>query len=257
MEIAGREVRTVRRLVHYIPLEFFQKRSFDVHGIRQCVVVEHAHATWQHSALSFWMARRCRVKVSQYSAALIVVPGGMKSTSRMPFVSQKTDAMIIFTEFEILNFLVLGECVWRHCSDCCLDSGVWWKTHVSSPVTMESRNSSPSCAYRVRIFSAETIRFVFWSFVKILGTQRGHNFLYPNFSVTASWIVVLRHFRTDVMQLSYRQASICMNFSFNILKNLANDQRWPTAFCSSWTSVIPSENLWHHFVAFYRFITLS
>ena len=46
----------------------------------------------------------------------------------------------------LANFLVLGDCIWRHCSDCCLDSGMWWKTHISSLVTMESRNSSPSCA---------------------------------------------------------------------------------------------------------------
>jgi len=26
--------------------------------------------------------------------------------------------------------------------------------------------------------------------------------------------------------------------------------------CLSWTSVLPSENSWHHFVTFYRFITL-
>ena len=26
-------------------------------------------------------------------------------------------------------------------------SGVWWKPHVSYPVPMESRNSSPSCAF--------------------------------------------------------------------------------------------------------------
>jgi len=44
--------------------------------------------------LLFWMARQSRVKVSQYAAALIVAPGGMKSTRRMPFLSQKTDAMI-------------------------------------------------------------------------------------------------------------------------------------------------------------------
>ena len=39
-------------------------------------------------------------------------------------------------------------------------SGVWRKPHVSSPVTMESRNSSPSCAQRVRNFRAEPIPFV-------------------------------------------------------------------------------------------------
>jgi hypothetical protein len=35
---------------------------------------------------------------------LIVAPGGMKSIRRMPFLSQKTDAMIIFPEMEILTF---------------------------------------------------------------------------------------------------------------------------------------------------------
>jgi len=54
------------------------------------------------------MARRSRVKVSQYSAALIVLPGGMKSTSRMPFLSHKTDTILIFNEIEILNFWFWG-----------------------------------------------------------------------------------------------------------------------------------------------------
>ena len=39
----------------------------------------------------------------------------------------------------------------------------------------------------------------------------------------------LRHFGNDVMQLSYRHASICANFSFNFLKKVVRDQRWPTA----------------------------
>jgi len=39
----------------------------------------------------------------------------------------------------------------------------------------------------------------------------------------------LRHFENDVMQLSYRHASICANFSFNFLKKFVRSQRWPTA----------------------------
>ena len=39
----------------------------------------------------------------------------------------------------------------------------------------------------------------------------------------------LRHFGNDVMQLAYRHASICTNFSFDFLKNFVRDQRWPTA----------------------------
>jgi hypothetical protein len=43
MEITGREVWTVRQMVQYIPLEFFQKRSGDMRGMGLRVVVEQAH----------------------------------------------------------------------------------------------------------------------------------------------------------------------------------------------------------------------
>ena len=41
--------------------------------------------------------------------------------------------------------------------------------------------------------------------------------------------MVLDYFEKDVMQLSYRHASICMNFSLNFLKKVVRDQRWPTS----------------------------
>jgi len=57
------------------------------------------------------MTVRSRVKVSQYAAALIVVPGGMKSTRIMAFLSQKMHP-IFLNEFDVLKLLVLGEGVW-------------------------------------------------------------------------------------------------------------------------------------------------
>ena len=39
----------------------------------------------------------------------------------------------------------------------------------------------------------------------------------------------LRYFGNDVMQLSYRHALVCANFSFNFPKKVIRDQRWPTA----------------------------
>jgi hypothetical protein len=39
----------------------------------------------------------------------------------------------------------------------------------------------------------------------------------------------LRHFRNDVLQLSYRHASICANLSYSSLKKVVRDQIWPTA----------------------------
>jgi len=38
----------------------------------------------------------------------------------------------------------------------------------------------------------------------------------------------LRHFGNYAMQLCYRHASICANLSFNFLKKIDRDQRWPT-----------------------------
>jgi len=130
------------------------------------------------------MSHQSRVKVSHYAAALIVAPGGMKSTRRMPFLSQKTDAMIFFTEIEVLNFLVLGECVWRHCSDCCLDSefGVNPMFHLQSQWSPETHLLP--CVAREKLQS-ETHPFRFVIFIS-LGTQCAHNFLYRKFSVTAS-----------------------------------------------------------------------
>jgi len=37
----------------------------------------------------------------------------------------------------------------------------------------------------------------------------------------------LRDFGNDVMQLSFRHASICANFSFIFLKKVVRNQRWP------------------------------
>jgi hypothetical protein len=39
----------------------------------------------------------------------------------------------------------------------------------------------------------------------------------------------LGHFGNEMMQLCYRHASICANFSFNFLKKVVRDQKWPTA----------------------------
>ena len=115
--------------------------NFSRSAVVTCAKWGHALSRSRHTPryniplLLFWMARRSRVKVSQYAAALIVVPGGMKSTRRMPFLSQKMDTMIFLIEIEVFNFLILGECIWCHCSDCCLDSGV-----VKNPCFIFSHN---------------------------------------------------------------------------------------------------------------------
>jgi hypothetical protein len=46
--------------------------------------------------LLFWMVCPSRASESQYAAALIVVPGGTKSTISIPILSQKLDALFFF-----------------------------------------------------------------------------------------------------------------------------------------------------------------
>jgi len=107
---------------------------------------------------------------------------------------------------------------------------------------------------RVRNFSAEPIRFFLWSSVNILGTQRAHNFLYPNLSATALWIVVLD---TSGMMWCHsfivrrRFAQISPSISWRRSSEIKDGL---PLLCSSWTSVLPSENSRHHFVTFCRVI---
>ena len=104
-------------------------------------------------------------------------------------------------------------------------------------------------------FSAEPIRFFLWSSVNILGTQRAHNFLYPNFRITASWIVVLDTsgmMWCNSLIVTRRFARISPSVSWKRSSEIKDG----LPLCSSWTSVLPSENSRHHYVTFCRFISL-
>ena len=75
--------------------------------------------------------------------------------------------------------------------------------------------------------------------VNILGTQRAHNFLYHNFSVTSSWIVVLdtswmMWFNSLIVmrRFAWISPSISWRSSSEIKDGLP-------LLCSSWTSVLP------------------
>ncbi|GFQ79247.1 hypothetical protein TNCT_200281 [Trichonephila clavata] len=84
--------------------------------------------------------------------------------------------MIFRAEIVCLNFTFLGDDECRHSMDCCFDSGVTKTTHVSSPVTIWSKKSSPSLWYRSRKVNALPKRWVLCKPVNIFETQREHNF---------------------------------------------------------------------------------
>jgi len=81
-------------------------------------------------------------RLSQYVSASMVWPLGVNSTRSTPLRSQNTVTVPFRTERTVLNIFGIGEAVCRHRSECLLDSGL--QTRCSSPVTTESRNSSPS-----------------------------------------------------------------------------------------------------------------
>ena len=86
--------------------------------------------------------------------------------------------------------------------------------------------------------------------VNILGTQRAHNFLYPNFSVTASWIVVIDTYGMiwcNSLIVTRRFARISPSISWSRSSEIKDGL---PLLCSSWTIVLPSENSRHHFVTF-------
>jgi len=55
------------------------------------------------------MALRNFSSVSQYDAELMVVPVGINSMRRTPFLTQKTIAIVFLANYATLNFLFLGE----------------------------------------------------------------------------------------------------------------------------------------------------
>ncbi|GFX80656.1 hypothetical protein TNCV_499231 [Trichonephila clavipes] len=73
---------------------------------------------------------------------LIIVPCGIKSTSKTPRQSQNNVAIILCFDSVCLALTLTGEDVCRHSIDCCFESGVIWATHVSSPVPIQL-NVSP------------------------------------------------------------------------------------------------------------------
>lgn len=81
------------------------------------ITVEETHSFCQYSPYFVLYGMPQFLRVSQRACSLIVVSQIIKSTSIIPFLSQKMDAMIFQSERIDQNLLALGECVWRHCID--------------------------------------------------------------------------------------------------------------------------------------------
>jgi hypothetical protein len=76
-----------------------------------------------------------------------VVPCCMNSPISTPFLSQKTAAISFLADVCLHFFGLFGECVCFHCFDCSSVSTFTNEILVSSPVTMQLKNSPPSFRY--------------------------------------------------------------------------------------------------------------
>jgi hypothetical protein len=122
------------------------------------------------------------------------------------------------------------------------------KFHLQSPWNPET-HLLPVCS--VRETSAWNPSILFCDHP--LGTQHAHNFLYPNFSIIASWIVVL-----DILGMMWcnylivpcRFAWISLSLFW---RRSSEIKHCLLLLCSSWT-VLPSVNSWRYFITFCRLL---
>ena len=128
------------------PTWIFQKRSGDVRGMGPRVVMEQAHAAWQHSSpfVLNGLLKPCQgVRIcSSINCCTRKHEVDQENAFSVP-ENRRNDFFHWDLKFWIFWF-------WGSASGSIpmtwLDSGVWWKARVSSSVAMESRNSSPTCA---------------------------------------------------------------------------------------------------------------
>ena len=108
------------------------------------------------------------------------LPSGIENS-----LSQNTLRITLRADIVTLNFVLHGGPLWRQNIDCCLVSGVMCETRVSSPIMIQSRNSSPSLWYRCRNVNADSTCFDLCSGVSC----SVHSKLYhrPHFTVSGSW----------------------------------------------------------------------
>ena len=109
------------------------------------------------------MVARNHSRVSQYEAALIVVPFFMESTNSTPLQSQTPQLSLCQQICTSWIFLIVG--AWDVSTPCLhilsLQSNGW--THILSPVTMHLRKPWPWMAYCWRNERALTILCTLWN----------------------------------------------------------------------------------------------
>ena len=96
----------------------------------------------------FFIACLSLVTVAHSAAAFIVVRCCINSTNMTPCLSQNTVSINLCIEIVCLALTLTSDVVWYHFFDCRLDSGVMWETRISYPVTIFSKNWSPSLWYQ-------------------------------------------------------------------------------------------------------------
>jgi hypothetical protein len=82
------------------------------------------------------------LRVTPLQSQFTVVPLVKMLTWITSLSPQKTVAMIFSADGALSNFFFLGDVMWRHYTDCCLDSGLKLWTQGTSPMTICNSNLS-------------------------------------------------------------------------------------------------------------------
>ena len=139
--IAWRQVRTVRRVVESLPVEELDQSIYASRSVGPRVVVQENDAFTEHPPppSETYAAFHNKPLTLLWSLVPCIL------STKFPCDPRKLCAIIFLFDSVCLNFLgLLGECVCIHSLDCSLISAFTNYTQVTSPVTILSRNSSPS-----------------------------------------------------------------------------------------------------------------
>ena len=131
--VTGSQVRTIAWMVKIYKAIFPYNSPRCAWLVCGCIVMMQQDTSRQLSTAYLTFSRKATI-MEAWVSSVMVVSCGMNSKSRTPSKSQKTVVMIFLADCCTQHFLEVGDRFCFHCMDFCLVSGLWWLTHVSSPI---------------------------------------------------------------------------------------------------------------------------
>jgi hypothetical protein len=155
----------------------------------------------------------------------------------------KTLHLSLPEDLTIFNFFYCEELGSFHSTMAHFVTGVWWWTHVSSPLTMFSRNSSPTL-YHCKSDTAQAIRCFLMSSIGAQATQHARTWLHPKFWMSAPVQLIevmsqfIHHYTPVVADYIFHECTV-VSTSFKIFYN----DFCTSKFCAPFHYILPTPNI--------------